>query len=324
MKKVYFLIPHGTIKPTSLFAALEVFEKANDYVFHKSGKTFYDIKIVGSNINQPLHNGMFSIEISDYRRLQRPDLIVIPAFHENTNYSTKENSELMAWLVKQHKLGAEIASLCTGAFTLAATGLLKNKECSTHWKAEQSFREKYPDVDLRIDKVITDSKGIYTAGGATSSLNLILYLVEKYNGRAAALYCAKILQVDIERNSQSQFILFEGQKDHDDQEIKKIQQYIEKNTDAKLTVESLADKFAIARRSLVRRFKKATNHSPIEYIQKIKVEAAKRNLERNRKTVNEIMYSVGYTDAKAFRTVFKKVTGISPIDYRQKYNRELV
>lgn len=324
MKKVCFLIPVGTLKPTTLFSGLEVFEKANEFYLARSKKIFYDVKIAGLSLNQNLLNGHFSIKISNVKSLTRPDLIIIPAQHEQNNYFTKENQDLLRWMIRQYKNGTELASLCTGSFMLAATGLLANKECSTHWKAQESFREMFPDVNLRIDKVITDSKGIYTAGGATSSLNLLLYLVEKYSGREAAVYCAKVLQIDMERTSQSPFILFEGQKAHDDDEIKKVQHYIEKNIDAKLSVKYLADKFFFSRRSLVRRFKKATNNSPVEYIQRVKIEGAKRKLERNRKSINEIMYSVGYTDVKAFRTIFKKVTGISPTNYRNKYNKEFV
>lgn len=324
MKKVYFLIPAGILKPTTLFSGIEVFEKANEFCFARSRNNFYDVKIAGSSLDQSLLNGHFSIKISDVKRLPRPDLIIIPGQHEHTSYSTKENQDLLKWLIRQYRNGTELASLCTGAFMLGATGLLADRECSTHWRAQESFRKMFPDVNLRIDKVITDNKGIYTAGGATSSLNLLLYLVEKYNGREAAVYCAKILQIDIERTSQSPFILFEGQKEHDDDEIKKVQNYIEKNIDAKLTVEYLADKFFISRRSLVRRFKKATHNSPVEYIQRIKIEAAKRKLERKRKTINEIMYSVGYTDVKAFRNMFKKVTGISPTNYRNKFNKEFL
>jgi transcriptional regulator GlxA family with amidase domain len=320
MKSVCFLIPAGILKPASLFSALEVFEKANEFCLAQSKKNFYDMKIAGSSLNQTLLNGNLSIQISDIRKLQRPALIIIPGLHEQTDCLSEHNRLMIDWIIKQYNKGSELASLCTGSFLLAATGLLANKECSTHWKAEPYFRKMFPEVNLQVHKIITDSKGIYTAGGSTSSLNLMLYLVEKYNGREAALYCAKVLQIDIERNSQACFIIFEGQKNHDDDQIKKVQYFIEKNIEEKLSVELLADKFSISRRSLVRRFKRATNNSPVEYIQRIRMEVAKRKLERNERTVNEIMYAVGYTDIKAFRTIFRKVTGMSPTSYRNKYN----
>jgi transcriptional regulator GlxA family with amidase domain len=115
--------------------------------------------------------------------------------------------------------------------------------------------------------------------------------------------------------------MFQGQKEHDDETIKKAQDFIEENYQEKLNVEQLADIFSIGRRSFERRFKKSTNNTVIEYIQRIKIEAAKRSFESSRKNINEVMYDVGYTDTKAFRDVFKKVTGMTPIEYRNRYNK---
>jgi transcriptional regulator GlxA family with amidase domain len=197
--------------------------------------------------------------------------------------------------------------------------LLKGLSCSTHWKAEAAFRALFPGLDLATHKIITDHKGLYTAGGAQSSLNLMLYLVEKYNGREAALYCAKVLQIDIERNSQSPFIVFEGLKEHPDDEIRSVQDYIETHIEDKVTVDFLADRCAMNRINFSRRFKRATKISPVDYIQRVKMEAAKRGLEAGRKNINEVMYAVGYTDVKAFRMIFKKVAGITPLEYRLKF-----
>jgi transcriptional regulator GlxA family with amidase domain len=322
MKKICFLIPDGILKPSSLFGAIEVFEKANEFALEKNGKAFYKIIVAGVSPKQDLLNGMLSIKVCNIEDVKAPDLIIVPSLQPEKIAVNSKNKKLLQWVIFHYKKGAEIASLCTGVFFLAGTGLLKNMECSTHWKAENLFTKMFPDVKLRVDKIITDNNGIYSAGGASSSLNLAVYLVEKYQGREAAIYCAKILQIDIERSSQSQFILFEGQKNHPDEQIKKIQGFIEKNIEERITVDYLADKFSISKRSLVRRFKKATNNPPIEYIQRIKIEVAKRRLEAGFDTVNEIMYTVGYNDIKAFRNIFKKITGISPVDYRNKFNKE--
>ena len=232
------------------------------------------------------------------------------------------NMEFVPWIIKQYKGGAEVASLCVGAFLLAATGLLKGMQCSTHWRAANDFRTVFPDVNLVVDKIITDEQGIYSSGGAYSSSNLILYLVEKYAGRDIAVRCSKMFQIDIERDSQSRFIMFRGQKEHKDEPVKKAQEFIETNFKEKITVDQLSEIFGIGRRTLERRFKKATFNSVVEYMQRVKVEAAKKHFETGRKTVNEVMYDVGYTDNKAFRDVFKKIAGMSPIDYRNRYNME--
>src|SRR5690606_13535441 len=163
--------------------------------------------------------------------------------------------------------------------------------------------------------------GIYTSGGAYSYLNLLLYLIEKYAGREMAIMISKTFMIDINKNSQSPFIIFQGQKKHEDDVIIKMQEYIEENYQDRMTIDGLASMFAVSRRSLERRFKKATSNTVVEYIQRVKIEAAKKSLETSRKNVNEVMFDVGYTDTKAFRNTFKKITNLSPIAYKNKYNK---
>ncbi|HEX3386553.1 MAG TPA: helix-turn-helix domain-containing protein, partial [Mucilaginibacter sp.] len=138
-----------------------------------------------------------------------------------------------------------------------------------------------------------------------------------------AVHCSKVMEIEIDHETQSPFVIFSGQKEHNDEPIKKAQVYIERNVGAKITVDQLSEMFAISRRNFERRFKKATSNTPVEYLQRVKIEAAKKSLEGGRENVNEVMYSVGYSDNKAFRTIFKKITGLSPIEYRNKYNREM-
>ncbi len=224
----------------------------------------------------------------------------------------------------QYKCGAEIASICTGAFLLAATGLLDGKTCSTHWNAAAAFRRLFPNIDLHTDKLVTAEQGIYTNGGAYSFLNLVLFLVERYFDRQTAIYCSKVFQIDMERASQSPFSIFQTQKNHGDELIGKAQTYIEENLAEKISFEAVASKLAISRRNFDRRFIKATGNTPVEYLQRVKVEVAKNTLEKGRKTIFEVMNDVGYADDKAFREVFKKITGLSPLDYKAKYNRVAV
>jgi transcriptional regulator GlxA family with amidase domain len=206
---------------------------------------------------------------------------------------------------------------------LASTGLLTGKHCSTHWVAENLFKRMFPKVNLVTDKIITDEHGIYTSGGAFSFLNFLLYLVEKYYDRQTAIYCAKLFEIDIDRNSQSPFTIFGTQKNHGDETIKEAQVYLENNFKEKISMENLASFYAIGRRNFDRRFKKATGNTPLEYLQRVKIEAAKKNFESTRKSIKEVMYEVGYSDLKAFRTTFKRITGLSPVQYRNKYNSEI-
>jgi len=319
MKQVCFLLPEGQLKPGTFFGALDVLEKANEYCLNVGGKQYYDIRVVGQNTRQSLFNVEITIGADSLWDELKPDLIIIPSLYTKNDYGSKKNKRLLDWVVIQHHRGCEIASLCTGAFMLAATGLLDGQECSTHWAAADLFKSMFPNARLRADKIITDCNGIYTAGGGNSSLNLMLYLVEKNNGREAALYCAKLLQIDIGHNSQLPYTLFQGQKDHNDEAIRRVQEFIENNIDEKVTVEFLAEKFLMSKRSFIRRFKKATDTAPIDYVHKVKIEAAKRILELKKKNVNEAMYAVGYTDVKTFRAIFRKVTGLSPSEYQGKF-----
>lgn len=301
------------------------FLAVNEYLKNKNEPPMFKVQVVGGSKEIKLNNGMYTvhpdIEIKD---VKKTGLIIIPAFEGDIKEGIEQNKKLIPWIVKQYNKGSEVASLCVGAFLLAATGLLDGRNCSTHWRAGNEFKNMFPNVQLVTDKIITDEHGLYTSGGAFSSANLILYLIEKYAGREAAIHCSKTFQVDMDRYTQSPFTIFKGQKDHNDEHIQKAQEFIEKNVQDKITVDQLASMLAIGRRNLERRFKKATSNSVVEYMQRVKVEAAKMRFETSADNVNEVMYNVGYNDPKAFRSTFKRFTGLSPVQYRSKYNRDLI
>src|SRR6185436_15520909 len=137
--------------------------------------------------------------------VKKTDLIVIPALSGDLNAALKVNQDFVPWIVNQYKHGAEVASLCIGAFLLASTGLMKGKQCSTHWIYANEFRTMFPDVTLVDGGIITEEQGIYSSGGASSYWNLLLYLVEKYTDRATAILASKYFAIDIDRDSQSAF-----------------------------------------------------------------------------------------------------------------------
>lgn len=285
----------------------------------------FEIQLVGLEKATLVSGGKFTVNADALiGEVKKTDLVIIPAIDGNLPETVEENKDFLPWIVEQYGKGAEVASLCVGAFILASTGLINGKKCATHWVAENEFRRLYPEVELVTEKIITEEQGIYSSGGAFSYLNLILYLLEKMAGREMAMLCAKVFAIEIERTNQSRFVMFSGQKDHDDDDIRAAQEYIENNYTEKLTVDQLASAFALGRRSLERRFKKATANTVVEYIQRVKIEAAKKDLETSRKTVNEVMYDVGYSDTKAFRTTFKKITGLSPVEYKNRYNKQAI
>jgi len=324
MKNVSILIPETAVieavaDPHYMFKAVNQFLQA-------SGKRpLFNVQLVGLKKEVILENSLYSVHTEKLLKdVKKTDLIFIPAISGDIKTALRLNRDFIPWIVEQYHNGAEVASLCIGAFLLASTGLLNGKKCSSHWNAANEFRSMFPDVELVDGSIITEEQGIYSSGGANSYWSLLLYLVEKYTDRDTAILASKFFAVDIDRDSQSAFMMFEGQKNHEDVEIKKAQEFIEKNYYDKITVDQLADKFAVGRRSFERRFKKATSNTVVEYMQRVKIEAAKRSFESSRKNINEVMYDVGYTDTKAFRTVFKKITGLTPIEYRNKYNKQSI
>jgi transcriptional regulator GlxA family with amidase domain len=322
MKNVTILVPETAVIES--IADPHYMCKAVNQFLHSSGKQpLFNVQLVGLSREVRLENSLYTVHADKVlEEVNHTDLIFIPALSGDMKKALDLNKDFIPWMINQHKKGAELASLCIGAFLLASTGLLNGKKCSTHWGSANEFRSMFPEVELIDGSIITEEQGIYSSGGANSYWNLLLYLVEKYTDRDTAILASKYFAIDIDRESQSAFMLFKGQKEHEDLQILKAQEFIESNFAEKITVDQMADKFAMGRRSFERRFKKATNNTVVEYVQRVKIEAAKRSFEGSRKNINEVMFDVGYTDTKAFRTIFKKVTGLTPIEYRNKYNKQ--
>ncbi len=324
MKHLTIVVPNGQGNNlSSIVGAYKIFSRANEYWKQNGNRQLFNIQLAGISKKVEFYDGLFAVKPhTNISTITKTNLIIIPSLNHDYQKSVKANKLLIDWIEKQYILGAEVAAICTGAFMLAASGLLDGKACSTHWAAAADFRTMFPKVNLQTDKLITAENRIYTNGGAYSFLNLIIYLVERYYDRQTAIYCSKVFQIEMDRNSQSEFSIFSGQKLHGDEMVKKAQAFIESRLDEKISVEHLSSKFSVGRRNFDRRFIKATGNTPVEYSQRVKMESAKKAFETNRKTVNEVMYDVGYSDVKAFREVFRKITGMSPLEYRNKYNKE--
>lgn len=307
----------------SIADARYVFTMVNQFLTRVGKAPLFNVQLAADSAEVQLNNGLFCIRpdvLVD--KVQNSNLIIIPALAGDMISSNYLNKDYAHWIAQQYKSGAEVASLCTGAFLLAFSGVLKGRECSTHWQYANELKHFYPSVKLVDEKVITDQNGLYSSGGSNAWWNLLIHLVEKYAGREMAITTAKYFVIDIDRNDQSPFIIFNGLKDHDDDVIKNVQVYIEQNYTLKLTVHQLAAMFNITRRTFERRFKSATRHTVAEYIQRVKIEGAKKQLEIGRKSIAEVMIDTGYLDTQTFRDVFKKITGMTPVDYRNKYNKQ--
>lgn len=323
MKHISIIVPLGHCSLPNIDGTHQIFSETNNLLEAMGREPLFKIQLVGLEHDTSQRNGLYIINpdalISD---IKKTDLVIIPAMHGDLDAAAKLNAAFLPWIKDRYAEGAEIAGFCVGTFFLAETGLLNNRRCATHWRFANEFRAKYPEAQLADDKIMTEDNGIYTSGGAYSYVNLVAYLVEKFAGREVAIMIAKAFMIDIDRHSQSPFIIFEGQKMHEDEPVRKAQEFIEKNYAEKIPVEQLCGIVMLSRRNFERRFKKATCNTVTEYIQRVKMEAAKKSFESNRKNISEVMYEVGYSDNKAFRNVFKNITGLSPIEYRRKYNRE--
>jgi len=317
MKHVSILPLHDATL-TSIDSTVQLFSRVNDFMKYQGGSPFYEVDIVGLEENTQL--GIYHITGGKtIKQVNKTDIIILPLLCGSFKNAIKENQKYTDWLLQQFHNNCEIVCLCVGSFYLASTGLLNEKKCAVHWAAKNEFGELFPKVNIIDDCIITDEHGIYTCGGGFSYLNLLLYVFEKHLGRDISILASKMFEIDIERKSQHPYAIFIGQKKHGDEVVLNAQQWIESNPTERYTVDEICNKFAVGRRTFERRFKKCTSNSVNEYIQRVKVEFVKKQLEARQKTIYEIIYETGYADVDAFRKVFKRVTGLSPVEYRKKY-----
>ncbi|MDR6968617.1 transcriptional regulator GlxA family with amidase domain [Flavobacterium arsenatis] len=303
----------------SVAAINDLFETVNGFYIEEGKDPFFEIDF--------LHHGeKNSFIYSDYNLREANsetfyDVILIPAFKNNKIIEgLQKNQPWIPWLVQQYNQGAALASFCTGAFLLASTGLLNNKPATTHINAKMAFLNAFPNVLLESDAVVTEEDNLYTSGGATNTFHLLMRLVENYCSRKIAVRTAKVFSIDMDRKTQTYFGTFLPVENHGDEIVKKTQEKIKSNYKEANTIEEIIVDIPSSRRNLVRRFKQVTGITPIEYLQKTRIEAAKQLLEHSKQNVMEVMLESGYNDLKSFRTLFKKNVGMTPTAYREKFS----
>ncbi len=315
MYQIVFLVPERLKNWSSITAISEILVWADDHWMLSSKHSKIKLQIARSKVST--HNDFLpQVEIS---KIKTADLVIIPSLSQQYKEILEKDQHLVTWLIEQNGKGTEIASVCTGAFLLAASGLVDHMPCATHWDAADDLRDMFPKVKVTMD-VLTKANGIYTNAGGYSFLNLALFFVEKYFDRRTAILCSKMFQIDIGRRSQSPFVIFQAQKQHGDVLILKAQDFLEQNIRAKIYFEDLSKNLAISRRNFDRRFLNATGNTPLGYVQKLRIELAKIDLEETNKTLPDIILDCGYSDEKSFKELFQRLVGISPMDYREQYH----
>ncbi len=289
-----------------------------------NGAPAVQLELVGLNARPVSYpNGVTLRPHATIRECLKPELVLISGLgldvEEEVEKALLDNRPYLPWIRRCYKRGATVASYCTGAFVLAETGLLDGKSATTHWHFSDEFRRRYPRVQLKPEQVIVDEGRIITAGAVTLYENLALHLVARYYGHEAAVLGSKIMLVDLDRRSQLPYTIFSGITNHGDDGVRKVQDLIERKYTKLLTIQQLAAHAGTSPRNFLRRFKSCTGETPSTYLQKVRIEAAKRLLERERLSVDEIRYRVGYEDPRSFRRLFKRLSGITPTAYRKKF-----
>lgn len=256
-----------------------------------------------------------------YRDIDPEDVVVVPSIAGDIERALNFNPRLIECISRLNEQEAIIAGNCTGVFFLGEAGVLDGKTATTHWAFVDQFQMRYPEVDLKPEQMITNAGNIFCSGGGIAWLDLGLYLIERFCGHDVAVQTAKTFVIDMGRTYQSSYSALRSYKFHRDQDILKIQDWLESRCSEDIRIDELAKQFGMSPRTLARRFKAATGDTPLGYLQTLRLENAKKLLEETTDNVSEVTHKVGYEDVSSFTKLFRQKTGFTPKDYRNKYQR---
>jgi transcriptional regulator GlxA family with amidase domain len=322
MKVGIFVYPHCTA--SMVFGWLDILAFANMNAASSKQKrkkegSLFEISIVSID-GKPVasSNGHPVIASASIRGKQQFDLIYVPGFLGDVNEVITNAAKFFQWLRSQANTGAIITAACNGNYLIAESGLLSKKKATTHWSVAREFRGRYNDVKLEPEKILVDDGNIISAAGVMACLNLAVYIVHRFASPELAAMTSKVFLVDAGRKIQTPYEMFVPRK-HGDEQVVKVQEWLEQHSKEAITLNTISNHINLGRRTLLRRFKTATGDTPRVYIQKIRIENAKRLLESTKDTFNEITWKVGYENAGTFQKLFKTETGLSPREYREKF-----
>jgi transcriptional regulator GlxA family with amidase domain len=307
----------------SMVGLIDIFSRARQLIFAQSGKSgFEEIQIKLASVDgKPIacQNGILLDVHCSVEDIRQADVFIVTSIHD-FDAALSRNRFMVDWLKDCHEKGTALASICTGAFLLAETGLLDGKDAATHWSAADAFRLRYPEIRLDTARPIVNHGRIFCAEGAGFSIGLACCLLEKYLGPRVAGKTANYFLQDFKPTSAPGGRRPQNKTAHNDIEILKIQERIANHLAAPVAVTNLAREACMSCRTFERRFKKATGESPLAYIQRLKVEAAKQKLATTNLSFNEICYQLGYENTGAFRKIFVRWTTLLPSEYRKRFS----
>ena len=322
MKDVTVLFLDGTF-PSTAVGPMEVFRHAGllwNLLTGKRAAPRFRVTTASVDGRAVRCDGPIHIQpTAALKDIRKTELIFIPSTGISLDDVVERNAPVVPWLRRWHKRGAGIASVCSGVSLVAAAGFLDGKRATTHWGLAETFREKYPKVRWMPELMVTEDRGFYCGGGVNAAFDLSLYLVEKFCGHDIAMQSAKAMLIDTPRAWQAGFAIVPLKTEHSDDAISSAQEWLHQNFPRSFPLEALARRVGMSLRNFVRRFKQATGDSPLIYLQKLRIAGAKRLLESDYRTMQEIGDAVGYQDVAFFRALFERHTGVSPSEYRRSF-----
>jgi transcriptional regulator GlxA family with amidase domain len=315
------ILAYDGCTPSMIVGVLDILSFANGHYQERNKKDLFEVSII-TETGQPA-NGFSKFPIQAQRSIKTKfefDLLYIPGFVGELDTILLQQKKLIDWVKKQYQKSVTLAAACNGNFLLAETGALDKKKATTHWSLINTFKQRYEKITVEPEKILIDNGRVISAAGVTAYFNLAIFLVERYGSRDLALTSAKVFLVDSGRKIQTPYQMFHVTKNHGDEEIVQVQEWLEANFTRTVTLEKMTQVCNLTKKTLMRRFKSVTGDSPMSYLQKLRVENAKRMLESKKVAFNEITWRVGYNDISSFHKVFKSETGLTPIEYRSKFS----
>jgi transcriptional regulator GlxA family with amidase domain len=322
MAKMVFIAIEGCLFSTitNLVDAFSIANRWHRVLRGNAGPPPFETLVVTADGKPITANGGIAVQPTcAMTQVHDADVILIPAFPQVIDPSVRNIAPILNWLQDCHRRRITIAAMCTGAFVLAATGLLDARQATTHWQFSKQFQRRHPKVHFQLNTMLTEQDGLICTGAVTAIFNLGLHLIRRLHSEELAALCAKAFLVDPNRTTQAPYTVFHSPKNHGDVQVLKAQAWMEAHYAENAAIDAIAERVGISARHFKRRFRKATGESPLAYLQQLRIEAAKHKLATTQATLNDITYMIGYEDSSTFRRLFKKLVSISPREYRAKF-----